>query len=247
MMTRLNRKTEIFDRLTKVELIREKTGTHGNTTLSAGVAAGASSLSVGAITNFSDLDYLIVDTGEFMEVNQVNGAPAMTTITLKTPLVYAHTISQQVKEADLIDLGHIEAGGIQFALGGQFIEINSAIRRLTLAYSAGYTSMSATLQLMGFNAENLALALGMPETAITGTGTVSDPWTLLMGADSLDTVVDQGIRLTGARKDGGMVQLDLWGVQFDFTALNFTLSRGAVTSIPVSCKVTSGGAFRQWN
>jgi hypothetical protein len=246
-MARLNRKTELFDRLTKVEVIREATGTHGNSTLTAAVAAGGTTLSLTAATNFADADVLLIDTGEFLEINKQSGAPATNDVTASFGLLYAHDVGTVVKEGVAIDLGHVEAGGFQFQSGGQFNAINSAIRRLTLAYSAGYTEMSGTLGLIGFNPENFALAMGIPETNVIGTGTSSDPYTLLLGADNLDTAGDQAVRLTGARKDGGIVQLELWGVQFDFSTVQVQWTRGQVAQIPLGIKVTSGALLRQWN
>src|SRR4051812_12752618 len=97
-MARLYKKAELFSDLKEVGYMREAPATHGDSTLAAAAAAGATTITVVLATNFVDGDYFFIGSGESQEIAQVNGAPAGAVITVRSPLALAHIIGELVKE-----------------------------------------------------------------------------------------------------------------------------------------------------
>lgn len=244
-MPRVNRKTEYFSHLTEVGQIREATGTHGDTTLSAAAAKDATSLTVTAITNFSDGERLIIDTGELMEVNQVSGTPAGNTINLRSPLARAHASGVVVKEASLIVLGDTTDEGVSLTLGeGDFNSIGAANKRAIVTHLLGHIDQRMGFSIENWVLENILAALGIPESALKGAGTAANPYRIVALADDFATDTEIAWYGKGARKDGRIQEVHAWGGEVDPTALqNLTLARGQVAPIAFSIRPTAGIAF----
>lgn len=238
-MSRTNKKGELFSHLTSFGVFRDQTSTPGSTTLSAAVAAGASNLPMTATTNFTNGDYMRVDSAESVEILKIEGATNVS-MPLREKVGKAHEAGVAVVEQTLTDLGHIADDGFKFNFSGSDNVVNSATRRLALGYLIGNIEGIFEVQLEGFNLENIATALGMPESAVTGSGTLASPNTLFTDGANFRTENDLSFGAWGVRKDGLIVYCWMMGVELDFNALSSAFARGQPAMVPLRGRVTSG-------
>lgn len=248
-MARLNNKKELWSHLSSVAALRDATGTFGSTTLSAAAAAGATTLTVAAITNFAVGEPIRVGSGENTEYVRVHNstAPTGTTITLEasTPLRYAHAIGDAVVELVSTDPGHIEDGGVTLDLSGSVEDVNAATQRMLFGQLTGFLDIAFSFGLLGYNVENIALALGMLETRVLGAGTVADPRTLTVDASQILEQTDIALQFLGARKDGASVRITAMACELD-PSIQFTMARGSKLAIPVKGNSTGGLLYETW-
>lgn len=159
---------------------------------------------------------------------------------MRFPFAYAHAAAVQAQTQTAFDLGHIGDDGANITFSGDHNPVQAATKRLVTAYLTGHAEIMAEFSLLGFAEENWATAVGQPETDVAGSGTTAAPTTLAITADDFNTENDLSWRLTGARKDGKIVFVDLWGCEVDFTAIANALQRGSTAPVPVRAKTTSG-------
>jgi hypothetical protein len=236
-------KTKILKLLNTVLMVRDATGTFGSTALTAAAAAGASSLTVAAITNFSAGETIRVGQGEEMELAVISGAPAGNTITLADPLSYSHIIGEPVVEQVAYDLGDVAESGVTASFAGASTDIPVATRRLSFSTVLGFLDMLADFGLPTITMENLAFALGIPLTRITGAGTFNSPFAMTTDGNQFATEVNMSLIAIGTRMDGTTTRVELWGVDMDYTNLSFTLSRGTAVTIPARAMASAGGVM----
>jgi hypothetical protein len=237
-------KTKILKLLNTVLLVRDMpAGGNGSTALTAAVAAGATALTVGAITNFSAGDTIRIGQGEEMELGVISGAPAGSNITLADPLSYAHVIGEPVVEQVAYDLGDVSDSGVALAFSGQSTDIPVSTRRLSFSTVLGFLDMIADFGLPTLTMENLAFALGIPLTRISGAGTFNSPFAMTTDGNQFATEVNMSLIAIGTRMDGSTTRVELWGVDMDYTNLSFRLSRGAATTIPARAMASAGGVM----
>jgi len=238
-MARLNHKGEYWSHLDSVELFRDQGTTPGDTTVGTAGVAGATTIEVASAANFTDGDVIRINVRDRLEINQIEGAPA-TTMPLRFPLMYNHAIGAQVIEQEAFDLGNILDAGARVTFSGDHNPVNAATKRLVTAYLTGHAEIMAEFELLGFALENLAVAVGMAESNVGGSGTSAAPTTLAITADDFNTENDLSWRFTGATKQGEVVLLDLMATEVDFSSVNFAMQRGTPAPIPVRAKATSG-------
>jgi hypothetical protein len=239
-MARLNHKGEYWSHLTDASIIRDETGTPGDTTVdTAGGTKGATTIAVVAITNFTDGDIVRIGVRDTLEINQIEGAPN-TTMPLRFPLMYDHVAGEEFTEQQANDLGHVHDDGVNITFSGDHNPVMAVTKRLATAYLTGHAEIQAEFSLLGFAEENIAVAIGQPEGDVAGSGTTASPYTIAVTADDFNTENDLSWRFNGVRKDGGIVILDLMATEMDFSALAINLRRGDATPIPCRPKATSG-------
>jgi hypothetical protein len=236
-------KTKILKLLNTVLMVRDAPAGAGNTTMTAAVAAGATALTVTAITNFSSGDTIRIGQGEEMELAVISGAPAGNNITVADPLSYAHIIGEPVVEQVAYDLGDVSEGGVSVSFAGQSTDIPVATRRLSFSTVLGFLDMLADFGLPTLTMENLAFALGIPLTRITGSGTFNAPFAMTTDGNQFATEVNMSLIAIGTRMDGTTTRVELWGVDMDYTNLSFSLSRGQATTIPARAMASAGGVM----
>jgi hypothetical protein len=236
-------KTKILKLLNTVMLVRDTPAGGGNTTLTSGVAAGATALTVAAITNFASGDTIRIGQGEEMELGVISGAPAGNNITLADPLSYAHVAAEPVVEHTAYDLGDVSDGGVALNFAGQSTDIPVATRRLSFSTVLGFLDMLADFGLPTLTMENLAFALGIPLTNISGAGTFNSPFAMTTDGNQFATEVNMSLIAIGTRMDGSTTRIELWGVDMDYTNLSFKLSRGQATTIPARAMASAGGVM----
>jgi hypothetical protein len=254
-MARTLRKAELWSHVTQVGVIREKTGTHGATTVKtgAGGVADAVSIPVTAFTNFTDLDLLLVGNAELMECNAEEGAGA-DPLLLKYPLYRAHAAGEPVVAAAKTVLGDISDEGVTAGVsGGDFNAVRSATKRLVQAYLIGHIEEVVEFKVENFNLENLAATAGESDVPgatagpITGAGTAADPYRLVVdGTDIAVPAIVQAFYFTGALKGGGAVEIQAWGAEVDPTAMTAQYQRGQVAYIPFRIRPCAGLSFETY-
>lgn len=247
-MARLYKKAELFSDVKEVGYMREATGTHGDTTLTAAAAKGATTLTVTAIINFADADFILIGTNEGQEVAQISGAPAGVTITLRSPLALAHANAETVKEATKTKLGDLTDDGVDTTLAeGDFNAIMAANRRPPAGYLPGHIAQLLEFAIEHLNLENIAAALGIPEANVTGSGTAAAPTTLNILPDDFATASEAAWYFSGVRKDGTNVEVQAWGVEVDPTGIGaIKFARGAPAPVRFRLRPTAGMRALSW-
>lgn len=239
-MARLNKKAELWSLLSDVGVMRDATVGAASTTLSSGIAQGATTLPVAAIAGFNDQDYIRISANETVEVNQINGAPAGGNIVVKYNVSQAYATGTAVVREVQTSLGHCSDKGVNLDIKGDHNVVKAVTRRLALAYLIGHVEIEADWELIGYNLENLATSLGMLETDITGAGTSGNPFRLVTNPDLYDEQNDLTFYFQGLRKDATIVFGMLWGCEVDFTAAQTAFQRGKEAILPMRVRVTSG-------
>ena len=238
-MARLNKKAELFSHLTEVGIMRPKLTA---TTLGSAVAAGATVMNPAFIDGaiVAD-DYGILGSGESMEVFQLlTATPAFEA---KSGFYRAHAIGEYLSAVSRTVLGDLSDEGVSLVLAeGDFNAILSATQREPVGYLAGHIAQMAEFSVLNLNPENLATALGMAEGAIVGTGSAADPTVLDLVPDAFAAEDDLAFYFKGVRKDGLNIEVQLWGVEVDPTALSQALqfARGQQMPTPFRLRPTAG-------
>lgn len=244
-MPRLNKKAELFSHLTEVGLIRARAAGGGSGTLGANAAKGALVMqTVATPTNFDDQDLVIVGTAESMEIAQQVGVAGANTINIKNGLARAHAAGSTVVEGERTILGDMPDDGLSLVLAdGEFNAIMAATQREPVGYLVGHIAQMAEFGILNLNPENLCAALGMAESAISGAGTPASPTKLDLHPDDFASATgDLAFYFRGIRKDGLNIEVQLWGVEVDPTALSQALqfARGQQMPTPFRVRPTAG-------
>lgn len=231
-MPRLNNGLEILKGLSKIELYSLVTTTPGDTVTTAPLAAGASTIDVSAITNFTagDSIFLIGDGG--MELNAV-GAPNAT-MPLKFKAALAQGTGARMVEAVARNIGHVTEAGVQYSANVQLTPINASTSVTPLNYQRGAGELRANWALRGWNNLNWLLAHGQDETE-TGAGTAIDPWQALVSGQTLGTHGLMCARIHTYRFDGLVVTQDFLNITVE-VALQSALGGTAPAELPMAVR-----------
>jgi hypothetical protein len=241
-MARLYKNAELFSHVTEIGYMREATGTHGDTTLSANAAKGASTITVTSATNFADGDYLFIGApGDTQEIAQQSGAPAGSVITLRSTLAMAHLSGEEVSEVTRTKLGDLSDDGVDVTWGeGDFNAITAATKRGAVGYLVGHASQLLEFSVINTNPENVAASLGIPEANVTGAFTAANPTKLDMAPDDFVTAVAAAWYFVGLRKDGSTVEIQAWGVDVDPNTGAQKFARGQASPARFRLRPTAG-------
>lgn len=236
-MPRLNNSDELFKAVTRLELFRLKTSSPLNTTIASNASVQATTLSVAAITNASDNDYIFINGDGGFELNQIDGTPTSGVLPLEYKLGKAQSSGATVKEAELVALGYIEQGGV--SLGSSFTQtaIFSAQDTSAIGYFAGEGELTFSFALLGLNGPNLSLALGADESEF-GAGSTADPYITAITGDEIGSLSNIVIRLVGERFDATNFHIDMCDAKIEGGG-QVQFGRQTASGIPVSGKCTS--------
>jgi hypothetical protein len=125
-------------------------------------------------------------------------------------------------------LGHLGTSGLSFGGDLPLNPVQSATSKVPIAFIAGAGEMTANCTLLGFNPENLALFFGMDDTAVTGTGTASDPYQLGVSGVTLGSHGLLFFRAQGTKKNLKNSMLDFCGCTIQ---VNGTVTWGGQNSV----------------
>lgn len=207
-MPRLNSGLEVLKELKTlgISAFDIQPTTPGDTITTAPVTAGATTVAVTAITNFSAADpvFLIGDGGvELLKI----GTPNVTMPVTQNAAIAQSTGARMVEAVERV-LGHIESAGVEIGGSYSLSPVNSAVWRTPITYlPSGPAELSVAFSLYGVNTENFLRAFAATETLL-GTGTSQDPYRALIDGTTIGSQGTQCIRVLGTRQDLKTVQVD---------------------------------------
>lgn len=238
-MPRTNSGSELFQYLNKFYKFVVQPTTPGDTTTSAAITAGGTSVNVAAITNFTAADYVMIDGDGGVEIQAI-GTPATTPMPVTRPFLQAQASGARFVEAQRIDMGHIAEGGIQFSGSQTLTEIKAATSRTAIAFFGESTTLQITAPLLGYNNLNLQSVFGVTE-AESGAGVIADPYSAVISGDTVGTQGLHCYRAEGVLYDGRIVQVDFTQATVEINA-NITIGAPNPDGMTLTAKVT---AFHQ--
>lgn len=234
-------KSSLLKSLTSVLLTRDLAG-GGNTTLNGAAAKGATAITLLSATNFAVGDTVRVGSGSDTELVVLTAGAVSPTFNIAEPLAKAHATGQPCVEQAAYDVGDITDAGVDGAISREQSDVVVATRRLVYAILRGYGDLEAGFTMPGLSMENLAFALGIPISAVVGTGVSSvDPKSLVTDLNNISTETNVSLICIGVLMDGTPVRVELWGADPDYSALSLNMRRGALAGVPARFVATAGG------
>ena len=193
-MQRQNNAQEILEKIEKMYKFTVPLVSPVSTTLATAADAGDASLDLTSETGLADGDHLFVygDEVELVQVLDLDAAPEST---LTRALAFDHPAGRAVSKVAREDLGYIEEGGV--TLSGNFSQspIGAANSRVAIAYIAAEGGeMSASFGLREANLKNVLAAFMVDESSLSGAGTASDPYTAVIGRDTIGSQLNHAYR-----------------------------------------------------
>lgn len=214
-MPRTYTNDELWNRLSEVGIFRDKDD-GATTTLSAAAAKGAASFAVASGSSIQQDMWLRIGTASRAELVKVKSVTT-NTVTPYAPLAFAHANGSEVQEVERVPLGAIGEDGVsapEFA--GDFNQVNAAQQRAAYAFLIGHTDGIMRFSVLDYNLENIALAFGLPETAIVGSGTAQAPYRLILDPDDFGQLSNHFFYFTGIRKDLTSFEVQAWRTDVNF-------------------------------
>lgn len=226
---------EAVKELTQLRVIREATGTHGDTTTTEAVlGTGAeTAIDVTASTNFTSGDTCVFDGSGGMEAIII-GTPATTMPVSPPPLVPQDT-GALFYEAELVDLGKIAANSVNWTSTSALTPIFEELSRVPMLYIPGNIEFSLGVGLYGYSIENLQFVNGYLES-VTGDGAAyATAFQGVMGKSGQTLQTNQILRIRFLRHDSKTMELDFTKA-FVEAAVNAPINREAPSILNFTCK-----------
>ncbi len=235
--------TEMLNRITDFLVHVDQPTTPGSTTLTAAAAAGATSITVAAITSFAANEPIRIGTGEEVEVNAVSGTPTGNTINLQRALQKNHASGEAVVEQVAYRYMVPEATSTQLQWQRESADQFTADQRLVHVVLKGFGSQRLSTRFTGLSMYNLCLALGIPIGTLVGTGaSATDPLALVTTGAEFGTLQNASIIVNGVKNDSTNIRWELWGVAFDYANLSIPISTGTtLAAVPLNVLCGGGG------
>jgi hypothetical protein len=201
------------------------------TALTAAAAKGATSLTVASATGIVDAQTIRIGSGETAEWNKVSGAPSGSTVTLAYPLGQSHLVGEDVRSGITYDFGD-PTGGVKVSINTAGTDIPVDTKRTVFAILHATTDAFVEGAWPTFTLPQLARALGMLASRVTGAGSTASPYQLIIDGSQLGEDVNIGVLVTGLLENGTDWFVELHGCDMDYTAVTATLKQGTLSSIP---------------
>lgn len=242
-MPRLNTNSELYRKITSVEMVLLQTGTIFDQTTAGSTAKSNATIAVPAITNATANDPLFIIGANYQEINQINGTPA-TTLPLVHKTAAIHPAGTRVVEARILTLGRVEVNGFTITPSQQESIIEAADVDTPVQTTKGTLELSYSFGLLGYNAQNLLNALGYEDNE-TGAGSAADPYQATIGDPNSTLLSIVGFRVRGIRYDGQLIMHDFTNCSVTPSGAITLGSKSATTAIGFQGK-TSYVTYRQW-
>jgi hypothetical protein len=236
-MPRQNDGTELYRRVTRVELIRPVTPAV-NTTTTAAIGEGATLWALTSATGLTTAAQNLIFAGDGgVECNETVSA-ASNDLTVKYKSEWAHSSGAVVHKAEKIFLGEIDESGITMTPSQDKTDIFGLYSDTALTSIPGQMTFDLSVPLLGHNIENFLLWLGQKEQ-VRGVGTSSDPYQSGAGGRTGDRTLSgvYAFRVTGTRHDAKMFSYDLNGATVTATGSK-SMTRNASSSYTISAGPT---------
>lgn len=230
-MPRLGTKGEVYNDVSRYGFIIDATG-GGSSTTTAAYAAGVSVVAVASATNYAAGDIIrILSSGGF-ELATIESIATLN-LTLRSPTIFAHPSGAAVVEQVKVTIGELVPASFQVTPNTTPTQIQSDTFRgvfATLYKDAMFTVNAAT---WNHSLENLALVHGIPDTAITGTGTASSPRRLVTTTANLMQLQNVSIFAEGHINSGTTQEVRVWNVDITPTGAR-TYGTGTGVQVPLT-------------
>jgi hypothetical protein len=237
----MSAKDKMLKQLSAVYVSRTATTSPASTTVATAVAVGGLTVSTVSATGIVVGDVVRIGQGDTAEIAIVTGVSGNDLTIADGGAAFAHPIGDAVVLQSVYDLGDVSDAGATVEFNGEVLDVVVSTRRLLLTTIDGYVAFNASWALPTFSLANIAVALGMPFASVRGSGT-SGSWLQLItdGSDWMSEP-EQSVIIVSQLMDGTTYREELWGSDFDYTGITFTLGRGVLTSLPMKCFSSSGG------
>jgi hypothetical protein len=193
-MLRQNNAQEILEKIEKVFKYTVPASGGQSTTLSAEALAGDSAIALTSETGFADGEHVFI-YGSETELVTLLDVDAVPNTTLTRKLAFAHASGSVVSEVVQADLGYIEEGGINVSANFSQSPIGAANARSAIAYIAAEGGeMSMNFGLREANLRNILSSFMIDESALSGAGTATDPYTAIVGRDTIGSQLNHAYR-----------------------------------------------------
>lgn len=248
-MTRLNKPSEVFARVTEAGVIRDETGSPASTTLDAAASEDDTTINIpdGDESNFAQGDVIRIDTGLDLEMQEVEST-AVGELTLRAAVAFDHDSGVEVVLQTKDVLGDVTDDGITEDVTADMTDIDVAtqFRRYTRLVTQADGRIEFSLE--NVNTENMLFSMGMDETSeVTGSGTADDPYVAvhdpLKIADK--QLNDIAIYMEGVLDDGVNVEVHGWNAEIDPNRSR-TWNTGTGTPVPIAADVSTL-VMRTWS
>lgn len=233
-----------FDVVTGYHLFVDMPTGGGNTTVNTAAAANQNTVVLAAATNFAVGDDIRIGSGEDAELHRI-AALVTNTVTTERPLLFAHPVGDPVVEMASLDLGVPEADGVRFNCSVESTDVFSAIQKLAYGTLIGYGDLVVSGRYLAVTADIIALALGLPRSAVIGNGTAAaqtglvGPRLFTSDGVTMGALANACAVVTGTLNDGSRVKATFNGLSFNPTVFTTTFSRGALAAVPFSALAAS--------
>jgi len=243
-MARKLSNSEVFDRLSVAGILRddEDSGA-GSTTVPLAIVADAAAFTVatGHGADFDEDTYVRIGEGSSLEVCKIKTI-AGDLITPYTPLALDHIAASACVAQVKVQIGEVTPEGVKHNTTLDVNDVKTATTRGTYVRLVRGITQTVSWATPNHSLENLALALGIPETAILGSGTASAPYRLVLKETSVASALNHSCYFTGVLHDGTTVEAHGWGVDFDGSG-DITYTSGDAAPIPFSFNVKTVALF----
>lgn len=225
-MPRTNAAGELWRKPTSFRIIREATGTHGDTTTTAAITGAGNELTVAvaASTNFTSGDPVLT-IGDGGVESLVIGTPALSMPVTPPPKVPQSTGARFVEAVEL-NCGKIVKDSLKLSGSKSIQAIFEELADSPVVYFPGDAEFVFDFALYGINGLNMQMVMGYLE-AETGDGLArATAYQVVMGLAGQTLHGETVARIKGVRFDGKNIEFDLLNAFFE-AAVNSSLGRGA--------------------
>lgn len=232
---RLGTNEELWTAVSEVGVLRD--GGTGTGNIAASITAGATTVTLGTGegTAYVANDYIRVDSGNDLEVYQVESV-ATDVVTIRGSFQKDHANGVEHNEQVKQDLGDISEDGVTRETTSDRQEFRVATQAGVYATLLVSSGMRLSWNLVNHNFENVLASLGIPESLLSGTGTASDPFIIPVNPDDFDTVTNESLYFAGSREDGTTIEIRGFNAQYDANQ-TMTYARGNPALLPMLADV----------
>lgn len=246
-MPRANAGTEVLAEVTEVGVMTDVAASPGNTTLTAGVAAGATLISVASATNFTAGDLFRIGNRPLIEAGEIESIATLD-FTLKSALGDAYASGEVVREIEDTPIGDVTEDGVAIVFDGGETPVRSGTKYGVYTYiPSGDRAISCPFSLLNVELENFALAAGIVESDITGAGSAVDPYVLHLREDLYDAELERIWYWQGLRVDGTIVRVEANSGRVFSPQGQISFAQGRPTNIPVVVRVLHGVKIERYS
>jgi len=220
---------DLITQVDEVGFIQDAASPDPSTTTDAAHTRGDTAISVTAEGGAQDGDLIRIGTGDTMEIAVVASATTGQ-ITIDQGLEFDQPSGVPVVEVVKIDAGHVEESGVDFAVSEDIFEAGAATSPKTLVRKTVRITQAITWPSIEWSSNLFARAFGIPQSALDGTGTATDPYRAAVNSDLIKTVTNASVYVVCTTEGGDIVEFQGWQLTPDLNK-SWNISRNAVASM----------------